>query len=235
MTGGRAPRRGAARRAAGARALAPAPKSPTKTRMKKKQKSITDGPAAALGAAPRGSKHVIEARGAYNATSKLYDFDGECVATNWLRIRPTLLATAPTASSKTPPTARDSAMPARPQVPTNAGPHRPIPLGWSKVKPPRKPWFRSSGAAQERPPTGHGKVRRMAGDRSCANLRPRKVRGTWPGLSARGRRDEGLKILSLHSARTQFEPAARAPRPPKWQPSHCDPEYGRLASPRLPG
>ena len=48
--------------------------------MKKKQKSITDGPAAALGAARRGAKLVIEPRGAYNATSKLHDFDGECGA-----------------------------------------------------------------------------------------------------------------------------------------------------------
>ncbi|KAH8082511.1 hypothetical protein JL720_8538 [Aureococcus anophagefferens] len=62
--------------------------------MKKKQKSITDGPAAALGAARRGAKLVIEPRGAYNATSKLHDFDGECGAANRLRIRPTLLATA---------------------------------------------------------------------------------------------------------------------------------------------
>ena len=72
--------------------------------MKKKQKSITDGPAAALGAARRGAKLVIEPRGAYNATSKLHDFDGECGAANRLRIRPTLLTTAPTASSKTAPT-----------------------------------------------------------------------------------------------------------------------------------
>ena len=50
--------------------------------MKKKQKSITDGPAAALGAARRGAKLVIEPRGAYNATSKLHDFDGECGAAN---------------------------------------------------------------------------------------------------------------------------------------------------------
>ena len=142
-TGGRVPRRGAARRAARTRALAPAPKSPTKSPMKKKQKSITDGPAAALGAARRGAKLVIEPRGAYNATPKLCDSDGECGAANRLRIRPTLLATAPTASSRTAPTTHDSAMPARPQLPTSAGPRRPIPLGWSKLQPPRNPWFRS--------------------------------------------------------------------------------------------
>ena len=34
--------------------------------MKKKQKSITDGSVAALGAARRGAKLVIEPRGAYN-------------------------------------------------------------------------------------------------------------------------------------------------------------------------
>lgn len=111
--------------------------------MKKKQKSITDGSVAALGAARRGAKLVIEPRGAYNATSKLHDFDGECGAANRLRIRPTLLATAPTASSRTAPTTHDSAMPARPQLPTSAGPRRPIPLGWSKLQPPRNPWFRS--------------------------------------------------------------------------------------------
>ncbi|KAH8081663.1 hypothetical protein JL720_8785 [Aureococcus anophagefferens] len=60
-----------------ARALAPAPKSPTKSPMKKKPRSITAGPAAALGTAARGAKLVVEARGAYNATSKRYDFDGE--------------------------------------------------------------------------------------------------------------------------------------------------------------
>ena len=111
--------------------------------MKKKQKSITDGSVAALGAARRGAKLVIEPRGAYNATSKLHDFDGECGAANRLRIRPTLLATAPTASSRTAPTTHDSAMPARPQLPMSAGPRRPIPLGWSKLQPPRNPWFRS--------------------------------------------------------------------------------------------
>ncbi|KAH8058915.1 hypothetical protein JL720_13931 [Aureococcus anophagefferens] len=40
-------------------------------------RSITAGPAAALGTAARGAKLVVEARGAYNATSKRYDFDGE--------------------------------------------------------------------------------------------------------------------------------------------------------------
>ena len=43
--------------------------------MKKKQKSITDGPAAALGAARRGAKLVIEPCGAYNETPKLCDSD----------------------------------------------------------------------------------------------------------------------------------------------------------------
>ncbi|KAH8051348.1 hypothetical protein JL722_10799 [Aureococcus anophagefferens] len=45
--------------------------------MKKKPRSITAGPAAALGTAARGAKLVVEARGAYNATLKRYDFDGE--------------------------------------------------------------------------------------------------------------------------------------------------------------
>ena len=45
--------------------------------MKKKPRSITAGPAAALGTAARGAKLVVETRGAYNTTSKLYDFDGE--------------------------------------------------------------------------------------------------------------------------------------------------------------
>ena len=54
-----------------ARALAPAPKSPTKSPMKKKPRSITAGPAAALGTAARGAKLVVETRGAYNTTSKL--------------------------------------------------------------------------------------------------------------------------------------------------------------------
>ena len=66
-----------------------------------------------------------------------------CGAANRLRIRPTLLTTAPTASSKTALTTHDSLMPARPQLPTSAGPRRPIPLGWSKLQPPRNPWFRS--------------------------------------------------------------------------------------------
>ena len=139
------------------------------------QKSITDGPAAALGAARRGAKLVIEPRGAYNATSKLHDFDGECGAANRLRIRPTLLATALTASSRTAPTTHDSAMPARPQLLTSAGPRRPIPLGWSKLQPPRNPWCRSRT-------TGRlpGRTRPRA---SVSSQMRRGPRGWWLGGS----------------------------------------------------
>ncbi|EGB03231.1 hypothetical protein AURANDRAFT_68176 [Aureococcus anophagefferens] len=83
-TMGRATRWSASEGCLAAGSWSPSARSP----MKKKQKSITDGPAAALGAARRGAKLVIEPRGAYNATSKLHDFDGETTGRLPGRTRP---------------------------------------------------------------------------------------------------------------------------------------------------